>query len=152
MRLTSFDDCADAHRGRLGGLRHIALEAAPPASEMPLRRIIDRFPYVPSDPETRSERCLETYDIQVQGLAKRLEATGIERAVIGVSGGVDSAQALLVTTRAFDRLSLPRQRAGGHDAGLCDVRGNSAGRLGPDAGSRRQRIGDRYPTVGATDA
>jgi NAD+ synthase (glutamine-hydrolysing) len=108
MRLTSFGDCADAHRARLASVRHIALDAVPPTSEMPLRRIIDRFPYVPSDPETRSERCLETYNIQVQGLAKRLEATGIKRAVIGVSGGVDSAQALLVTTRAFDRLSLPR--------------------------------------------
>jgi NAD+ synthase (glutamine-hydrolysing) len=75
---------------------------------MPPRRIIDRFPYVPSDPATRSERCRETYNIQVQGVAKQLEATAIKRAVIGVSGGVDSAQALLVTTRAFDRLSLPR--------------------------------------------
>jgi NAD+ synthase (glutamine-hydrolysing) len=108
MRLTSFNDCADSHRARLADMRHIALEAAPPTSEMPLRRIIDRFPYVPSDPATRSERCQETYNIQVQGLAKRLEATALKRAVIGVSGGVDSAHALLVTTKAFDRLSLPR--------------------------------------------
>jgi NAD+ synthase (glutamine-hydrolysing) len=108
MRLTSFSDCADSHRARLAGMRHIVVEAALPTSEMPLRRIIDRFPYVPSDPATSSERCQETYNIQVQGLAKRLEATAIKRAVIGVSGGVDSAQALLVTTRAFDRLSLPR--------------------------------------------
>ena len=108
MRLTSFGDCADEHRARLAGMHQIALDAAPPMSEMPLRRIIDRFPYVPSDPVTRGERCRETYNIQVQGLAKRLEATGIKRAVIGVSGGLDSGQALLVTTRAFDRLSLPR--------------------------------------------
>jgi NAD+ synthase (glutamine-hydrolysing) len=108
MRLTSFGDCADEHRARLNGMRHIAVEAAPPTEEMPLRRVIDRFPYVPSDPVTRGERCRETYNIQVQGLAKRLEATGIKRAVIGVSGGLDSGQALLVTTRAFDQLSLPR--------------------------------------------
>jgi NAD+ synthase (glutamine-hydrolysing) len=108
MRLTSFGDCAAEHRARLAGMHHIALDAAPPTAEMPLRRIVDRFPYVPSDPATRSERCRETYNIQVQGLAKRLEATGINRAVIGVSGGLDSAQALLVTTTAFDRLSLPR--------------------------------------------
>src|SRR5262249_40726383 len=76
-----------------------------------LRRTIDRFPYVPSEPATRSERRRETYSIQVQGLAKRQEATGIKRAVIGVSGGPDSAHALLVTTRAFDRLSLPRANA-----------------------------------------
>jgi NAD+ synthase (glutamine-hydrolysing) len=108
MRLTSFGDCADEHRARLAGMRHIALEVAPPSSEMPLRRAIGRFPYVPWDPATRSERCREAYNIQMQGLAKRLEATGIDRAVIGVSGGLDSAQALLVTTRVFDRLSLPR--------------------------------------------
>jgi NAD+ synthase (glutamine-hydrolysing) len=89
-------------------MRQIALNTAPPVAEMPLRRVIDRFPYVPSDPATKNERCRETYNIQVQGLAKRLEATRLKRAVIGVSGGLDSAQALLVTTRAFDRLSLPR--------------------------------------------
>ncbi|HWE18240.1 MAG TPA: NAD(+) synthase, partial [Hyphomicrobiaceae bacterium] len=108
MRLTSFCDCAEVHKARLAGMRRIALNTAPPASEMSLRRMIDRFPYVPSDPATRNERCQETYSIQVQGLAKRLEATGLKCAVIGVSGGLDSAQALLVTTRAFDRLSLPR--------------------------------------------
>jgi NAD+ synthase (glutamine-hydrolysing) len=73
-------------------MRHIAIEAAPPTEEMRLRRVIDRFPYVPSDPMTRGERCRETYSIQVQGLAKRLEATGIKRAVIGVSGGLDSGR------------------------------------------------------------
>jgi NAD+ synthase (glutamine-hydrolysing) len=108
MRLTSFGDCADAHRAQLAGMRQIALNTAPPIAEMLLRRVIDRFPYVPSDPATRNERCQETYNIQVQGLAKRLEATGLKRAIIGASGGLDSAQALLVTTRAFDRLSLPR--------------------------------------------
>jgi predicted amidohydrolase len=52
--------------------------------------------------ETRSGRCRETYNIQVQGLTRRLEATALKRAVIGVSGGLDSAQALLVTARVFD--------------------------------------------------
>ena len=108
MRLTSFSDCAEVHQARLVGMRNIGLNAAQPSGEMPLRRVIDRFPYVPSNPSTRNERCRETYNIQVQGLAKRLEATGLKRAVIGVSGGLDSAQALLVMTRAFDRLSLPR--------------------------------------------
>ena len=108
MRLTSFSDCAEVHQARLVGMRNIGLHAAQPSGEIPLRRVIDRFPYVPSDPSTRNERCRETYNIQVQGLAKRLEATGLKRAVIGVSGGLDSAQALLVMTRAFDRLSLPR--------------------------------------------
>ena len=72
------------------------------------RREYQRFPYVPSDPRTRDQRCAEVFNIQVQGLAKRLQFTGIEKAVIGVSGGLDSTQALLVCAQAMDRLGLPR--------------------------------------------
>src|SRR5438105_10185544 len=67
-----------------------------------------RFPYVPGDPARRDERCAEVYEIQVQGLTKRLRFTGIERPVIGVSGGLDSTQALLVCAQAMDRLGFPR--------------------------------------------
>jgi NAD+ synthase (glutamine-hydrolysing) len=67
-----------------------------------------RFPYVPSDPERRDERCAEVYEIQVQGLTKRLRFTGIEKPVIGISGGLDSTQALLVCAQAMDRLGYPR--------------------------------------------
>src|SRR5262249_2197246 len=74
-----------------------------------LSRHIQRFPYVPSDPLARDERCQEVYNIQVQGLAKRLEATRLQRAVIGISGGLDSTQAALVVARAFDQLKLPRE-------------------------------------------
>ena len=75
---------------------------------MPLQREIERFPYVPADPVTRSERCYEVYNIQVHGLETRLRATGIEKVVIGVSGGLDSTHALIVVARAMDRLGLPR--------------------------------------------
>src|SRR5258707_8176878 len=71
-------------------------------------REYQRFPYVPSDPRTRNERCEEVFNIQVQGLAKRLQFTGIKKPVIGVSGGLDSTQALLVCARAMDHLGLPR--------------------------------------------
>ena len=67
-----------------------------------------RFPYVPADPGRRDERCSEVYEIQVQGLTKRLRFTGIEKPVIGVSGGLDSTQALLVCAQSMDRLGLPR--------------------------------------------
>jgi NAD+ synthase (glutamine-hydrolysing) len=67
-----------------------------------------RFPYVPADPARRDERCSEVYEIQVQGLTKRLRFTGIERPVIGISGGLDSTQALLVCAQAMDRLGYPR--------------------------------------------
>ncbi|HXZ01838.1 MAG TPA: NAD(+) synthase [Stellaceae bacterium] len=107
-RLTSFNDGAEHHRDVLAAMRRLPLAFDPPASELPLARAISRFPYVPSDRRRRDERCREVYEIQVQGLAQRLRATKLQKAVIGVSGGLDSAQALLVTARAFDRLNLPR--------------------------------------------
>src|SRR5204862_8086841 len=73
-----------------------------------LSREYERFPYVPSDPKVRDERCMEVFKIQVQGLAKRLQFTGIQKVVIGVSGGLDSTQALLVCAQAMDLLGLPR--------------------------------------------
>ncbi len=104
-RLTSFIDCAATERRPM---RRLMTAFEPPAGEIPLRRRVDRFPYVPSDAKTRDEHCREVYQIQVQGLAKRLDATGVGKAVIGVSGGLDSAYALLVAAGAFDRLRLPR--------------------------------------------
>ena len=57
----------------------------------------------------RDERCAEVYDIQVQGLAKRLAATGLKHVVIGISGGLDSTQALLVCAQAMDQIGYPRK-------------------------------------------
>jgi len=73
-----------------------------------LIRPLDRFPFVPDDPARLDQDCYEAFNIQVQGLMRRLKATNGERIVIGVSGGLDSTQALLVACRAFDRLGLPR--------------------------------------------
>src|SRR4029078_13146014 len=63
---------------------------------------------VPSDPATRDARCEEVYRIQVAGLATRMRATGTKKFVIGVSGGLDARQALLVCARVMDELGLPR--------------------------------------------
>ncbi len=73
-----------------------------------LKRRVERFPFVPSDPAMLRDNCYEAYNIQVQGLAQRLKATGLKRLVIGVSGGLDSAQALIVSARSMDSLGLPR--------------------------------------------
>lgn len=73
-----------------------------------LRRTVPRFPFVPADDAVRERRCREVMHIQVQGLAQRLRATGLERIVIGVSGGLDSTLALLVAVETFDRMGLPR--------------------------------------------
>jgi NAD+ synthase (glutamine-hydrolysing) len=79
-----------------------------PGGKVALERRIEKLPYVPSDPRTRDARCEEVYRIQVQGLVTRMRATGSKKAIIGVSGGLDSTQALIVCARAMDELKLPR--------------------------------------------
>lgn len=74
-----------------------------------LNRTFDAHPFVPSDKEKRSRRCDEILNIQSRGLAKRMRHIGAQNAVIGVSGGLDSTLAMLVTARAFDLLGLPRE-------------------------------------------
>jgi len=108
MRMTSFNDCASEHREAARAIRHIAMELDLPDGAIPLTRKVERFPYVPSDPAARDERCFEAYHIQVQGLATRLAATGIKKVLIGVSGGLDSTHALIVATKTMERLGLPR--------------------------------------------
>jgi NAD+ synthase (glutamine-hydrolysing) len=109
MRLSSFNDTAGDHRERLRELRRIPFEFQLPLGELPLLRQVPRFPYVPSDPQTRDRRCFEAYHIQVHGLMKRLTASRAERVVIGVSGGLDSTQALIVAARTMDRLGRSRE-------------------------------------------
>jgi NAD+ synthase (glutamine-hydrolysing) len=108
-RNATFRDCGRNHRMHLRRRRRIAFTAAPERdAALPLNRRVDRFPYVPDDPAKLDQDCFEAYNIQVQGLRRRLEATGIKRAIIGVSGGIDSTQALLVTARAFDLMGRKR--------------------------------------------
>ncbi len=75
-----------------------------------LERQIAPSPFVPEDKADRERRCEEILSIQAMGLKKRLEHTGCWSAVVGISGGLDSTLALLVTARAFDLLSLPREQ------------------------------------------
>ncbi|PLR18829.1 NAD(+) synthase [Caulobacter zeae] len=88
--------------------RIVPFEFVPPAGDLALARAVERFPFTPSDPAKLRENCYEAYNIQVQGLARRLEASGLKKLVIGISGGLDSTQALLVAARAMDQLGLPR--------------------------------------------
>ena len=78
-----------------------------PFREVDVRRSIARHPFVPNLPQELRERCETILSIQATGLARRLSHTGIRDAVIGLSGGLDSTLALLVTVRAFNMLSLP---------------------------------------------
>ena len=74
-----------------------------------LSRYYERTPFVPSSKTDRDARCEEILSIQAMGLKKRLAHTQCRSAVIGISGGLDSTLALLVTARAFDSLSIPRE-------------------------------------------
>ncbi len=110
MRSTSFNDSVATHLQQVRAIRRVEFEFAPPAGTVTLERRVERFPYVPQDPAKRDERCFEAYNIQIHGLIKRLSSTGLERTVIGVSGGLDSTHALIVAAKAMDRLGLPRTR------------------------------------------
>ncbi|MGH0052080.1 MAG: NAD(+) synthase [Sphaerochaetaceae bacterium] len=77
--------------------------------ECSLTRKIERNPFVPSDERTRSARCEKILTLQSLGLKKRLQHTKAKQVVVGLSGGLDSTLALLVSVRAFDALSLPRK-------------------------------------------
>ncbi len=78
--------------------------------ELHLKRHIDPRPFVPDNEAERSRRCEEIIAIQAMGLKKRLSHTGCRSAVIGISGGLDSTLALLITARAFDMLEIPRNQ------------------------------------------
>ncbi len=105
---SSFGDSVHDHRRRVRALRRVELNLEAPSEAIALRRTVERFPFVPASPASRNERCEEVYNIQVRGLETRLRATGIERVVIGVSGGLDSTHALIVAARAMDRIGLSR--------------------------------------------
>ena len=107
LRNGTFADCA---REELDGyvFSRVLFEARDAGAPGELIRPLDRFPFVPDDPARLDQDCYEAFNIQVQGLMRRMKATNGERLVIGVSGGLDSTQALLVACRAFDRLGLPR--------------------------------------------
>lgn len=110
MRQNSFGASVQAHAAQLAGFRTVEFHATLPLGErLPLVREYERFPYVPSDPATRDARCREVYDIQVQGLVTRLRSMRAQKVVIGVSGGLDSTQALIVCARAMDLMGLPRE-------------------------------------------
>jgi NAD+ synthase (glutamine-hydrolysing) len=109
MRLTTFGQSVRRHADEVSGF-HVVRFALPleGSRKLALERVVQRFPYVPSNPALRDERCTEVYNIQVQALEQRLRASGMQKVVIGVSGGLDSTHALLVCAKVMDRLGLPR--------------------------------------------
>jgi NAD+ synthase (glutamine-hydrolysing) len=108
LRNGGFADNAAIENERVARFRTIGFTLDAPQDSVALERPIERFPYVPSDPAKLRDNCYEAYNIQVQGLAQRLQSSRTENAIIGVSGGLDSTHALIVICRAMDQLGVPR--------------------------------------------
>ncbi|HEY8163727.1 MAG TPA: NAD(+) synthase [Methylocystis sp.] len=107
-RQGTFGDCADVEAGATH-YRRVEFELAVPRdADLGLLRDVPRFPFVPNDEARLAELCFEAFNIQSHGLEQRLRAAHIEKVVIGVSGGLDSTQALLVAVTAMEGLGLPR--------------------------------------------
>lgn len=105
LQTTSFGACsAEAVRP----FRRVTFSAAEaPAKD--LRRDVAPHPFIPTDPQTLATRCWEVFEIQTNALATRLKNVGIQKLVLGVSGGLDSTHAALVAAGALDLLGLPRK-------------------------------------------
>jgi NAD+ synthase (glutamine-hydrolysing) len=103
-RLPTFHDCRDTARKPV---EVVFSGQGARAVNAPLRRDVARYPFIRDDASHLDEECGEAYAIQVEGLGQRLRATGIEQAVIGVSGGLDSCHALLVVADTFRRFDWP---------------------------------------------
>ncbi|HEX2529455.1 MAG TPA: NAD(+) synthase [Geminicoccus sp.] len=107
-RQGTFDDNRRRYIAMTDRYRRVPFELSPPDGDVGLERVVERFPFVPADPARLAQDCYEAYNIQVAGLVQRLRAIGIEKVVIGVSGGLDSTHALIVAAKALDLLGLPR--------------------------------------------
>lgn len=108
LRTGTYGDAAEAARRGGAAFRRIGFEHRPHLADKGLLRRIRRFPYVPNRPTHLDQDCYEAFNIQVEGLRRRFEATGGSTMVIGVSGGLDSTHALIVAAKVCDRLGLPR--------------------------------------------
>ena len=109
LRMSTFRDTAAHYAEAILEFRRVEFTLAPPVTQaVPLKREIPRFPFVPDDPGMLDQDCFEAYNIQVKGLLTRLQSSGVKKIVIGVSGGLDSTQALLVAVRAMDLMGAPR--------------------------------------------
>jgi NAD+ synthase (glutamine-hydrolysing) len=108
MRMPTFNDNAVAAGHPEKSARRLHFEHKPKLIDIGFRRRLRRFPYVPNRPGQLDSDCFEAFNIQVQGLARRFQATSGGHLVIGVSGGLDSTHALIVAAKMCDFLKLPR--------------------------------------------
>ena len=139
-RTSSFGDAAIHARAETSAWRTVSFDLSAPTQPRALARPVERYPYVPSDAAQLAADCHEAWNIQVQGLTERLRATGLKKLAIGVSGGLDSTQALIVATKAMDLLGHPRTNVMAyHPAGVRHLGWHQVERLGADGRARRIR-------------
>jgi NAD+ synthase (glutamine-hydrolysing) len=103
---SAFSDARPAREYRL--IPFAFSERNPFSIQAPLLRPLSQTPFVPSNPAQRAKSCREIIQIQSTALAKRIKHVGVSTVTLGISGGLDSTLALLVTARAFDTLDLDR--------------------------------------------
>ncbi len=114
IRNQTFSDAAEAHGRPEDTYRRIVFEHEVEAGDIGLIRPVRRFPFVPNNLKTLDEDCYEAFNIQVDALMRRIKATDAKSLVIGLSGGLDSTHALIVASKACDRLGLPRSTIRGY--------------------------------------
>ncbi len=113
MRNQTFADAAEAHDRPEDTFRRIVFDHAV-EGDIGLTRPVRRFPFVPNNQKTLNEDCYEAFNIQVDALMRRITATHAKSLIIGISGGLDSTHALIVASKACDRLGMPRTAIRGY--------------------------------------
>lgn len=143
QRYQTFNDAAEAAGRPEETFRTIEFTLAASAQDRGLIRPIRRFPFVPNRAHKLDEDCFEAFNIQVDALTRRLEATHAKSMVIGISGGLDSTHALIVAAKACDRLGLPRTFIRGYTMpgfGTSDHTKSNAWKLMKAAGIHAEEI------------
>ena len=114
IRNKTFDDAIEAAGRPADRFRTIPMPHNPARGDIGLVRPIARFPFVPDREHKLDDDCFEAFNIQVDGLMRRIEATRPKSLIIGISGGLDSTHALVVAAKCCDRLGLPRTTIRGY--------------------------------------
>ncbi|WAT19381.1 NAD(+) synthase [Aurantiacibacter sp. MUD11] len=114
MRMGTFNDAAEDAGRPEDHYRTVGFEHHYQHGDIGLERPIRRFPFVPNRADKLDEDCYEAFNIQVDALMRRMQATNTESLVIGISGGLDSTHALIVCAKACDMLGLPRTTIRGY--------------------------------------
>ncbi|HUD30155.1 MAG TPA: NAD(+) synthase, partial [Novosphingobium sp.] len=114
VRVPTFNDAAEVAGMPEDSFRTVRFGHSPATGDIGLVRPVSRFPFVPARADKLDADCYEAFNIQVDGLMRRIESTSAKSLVIGISGGLDSTHALIVAARACDRLGLPRTTIRGY--------------------------------------